>query len=156
MSSKTELPLRNYKSKLLSILVEELLRNPVSNFFSPSTILCFKEMYIVLQRIKTLMEDCLSRTKMWLLMQIHVLANSFHELTLKLSTLLDIFPFKEVELSQDIEELVVLVTKLCSQSKPLVDPIDEFFRRQVLAMLDRIEKEIVPDHLKLKKVIEDL
>ncbi|KAK8612840.1 hypothetical protein V6N13_092944 [Hibiscus sabdariffa] len=100
------------------------------------------------------MEDCSSRT--WLLMQIHVLANSFHELTLELSTLLDIFPFKEVELSQDIEELVVLVTKQCSQSKPLVDPIDEFFRRQFLAMLDRIEKEIVHDHLKLKKVIEDL
>ncbi|KAK8571441.1 hypothetical protein V6N12_027530 [Hibiscus sabdariffa] len=144
------------KSKLLSILFEELLRNPVSNFFSPSTILCFEEMYIVLQRIKTLMEDCSTGTKMWLLMQVHVLANSFHELTLELSTLLDIFPFKEVELSQDIEELVVLVTKQCSQSKPSVDPRDEFLRRQVLAMLDQIEKEIVPDHLKLKKVLEDL
>ncbi|KAL4271351.1 hypothetical protein GQ457_13G027470 [Hibiscus cannabinus] len=144
------------KSKLLSILFEELLRNPVSNSFSPSTILCFEEMYLVLQRIKTLMEDCSSGTKMWLLMQIQVLANSFHELTLELSTLLDIFPFKEVELSQDIEELVVLVTKQCSQSKPLVDPRDEFLRRQVLAMLDRIEKEIVPDHLKLKEVLEDL
>ncbi|GMI64474.1 hypothetical protein like AT5G01830 [Hibiscus trionum] len=144
------------KSKLLSILFEELLRNPVSSFSSPSTILCFEEMYIVLHKVKTLMEDCSNGTKMWLLMQIQVLANSFHELTLELSTLLDIFPFKEVELSQDIEELVVLVRKQCSQSKPLVDPRDEFLRREVLAMLDRIEKEIVPDHLKIKKVVVDL
>ncbi|KAK8631306.1 hypothetical protein V6N13_080060 [Hibiscus sabdariffa] len=144
------------KTKLLSILFEELLRNPVSNFFSPSTLLCFEEMYIVLQRIKTLIEDCSNGSKMWLLMQIQVLSNGFHDLNLELSTLLDIFPFKEVELSQDVEELVVFVRKQCSQSKPLVDPRDESLRLEVLAMLDRIEKEIVPDHFKLKKVVEDL
>ncbi|KAE8734053.1 U-box domain-containing protein 16 [Hibiscus syriacus] len=144
------------KTKLLSILFEELVRNPVSNFFSPSTLLCFEEMYIVLQRVKTLIEDCSNGSKMWLLMQIRVLSNSFHELTLELSTLLDIFPFKEVELSQDVEELVGLVRKQCSQSKPLVDPRDEFLLLEVLAMLDRIEKEIVPDPFQLKKVVEDL
>ncbi|XP_021291730.1 U-box domain-containing protein 16 isoform X1 [Herrania umbratica] len=144
------------KAKLLAILFEELLRNPVSNFFSPSTILCFEEMYIVLQRIKTLMEDCSNGSKMWLLMQIQPLANSFHELTLELSTLLDIFPVKEVDLSQDVEELVVLVRKQCTQSKPLMDPRDDFLRREVIAMLDRIKKEIVPDHSRLKQIVENL
>ncbi|XWS09488.1 hypothetical protein CRYUN_Cryun40dG0089000 [Craigia yunnanensis] len=144
------------KSKLLAILFEELLRKPVSNFFSPSTHLCFEEMYIVLQRIKILIEDCSNGSKMWLLMQIQPLANSFHELTLELSTLLDILPVKEVDLSQDVEELVVLVRKQCTQSKPLVDPRDQFLRREVLAMLDRIKKEIAPDHLKLKQIVENL
>ncbi|XVF29691.1 hypothetical protein REPUB_Repub15cG0143900 [Reevesia pubescens] len=144
------------KSKLLAILFEELLRNPVSNFFSPSTLLCFEEMYIVLQRIKTLIEDCSNGSKMWLLMQIQPFSNSFHELTLELSTLLDIFPVKEVDLSQDVEELVILVSKQCTKSKPLADPRDEFLRREVLAMLDRIKKEIVPDHLKLKQIVESL
>ncbi|XP_022761410.1 U-box domain-containing protein 16 [Durio zibethinus] len=144
------------KSKLLAILFEELLRNPVYNFFSPSTLLCFEEMYIVLQRIKTLIEDCSNGSNMWLLMQIQPLANSFHELTLELSTLLDIFPVKEVDLSQDVEELVGLVRKQCAQSKPLVDPRDEFLRLEVFAMLDRIKQEIVPDHLKLKQIVESL
>ncbi|TYH81733.1 hypothetical protein ES332_D02G005300v1 [Gossypium tomentosum] len=144
------------KSKLLSILFDELIKNPASVFFSPSTLLCFEEMYIVLQRIKTLLEDCSNGSKMWMLMQIQVLSNNFHELTLELSTLLDIFPFKEIELSQDVEELVVLVRKQCGKSKPVVDPGDVFLRREVLTMLDRIEKEIVPDQLKLKKVMEDL
>ncbi|XP_007033563.2 PREDICTED: U-box domain-containing protein 16 [Theobroma cacao] len=144
------------KAKLLAILFEEPLRNPVSNFFSPSTILCFEEMYIVLQRIKTLMEDCSNGSKMWLLLQIKPLANSFHELTLELSTLLDIFPVKEVDLSRDVEELVVLLRKQCTQSKPLIDPRDDFLMREVIAMLDQIKKEIVPDHSRLKQIVENL
>ncbi|XVE80767.1 hypothetical protein DITRI_Ditri15bG0006700 [Diplodiscus trichospermus] len=144
------------KSKLLAILFEELHGHPDSNLFSPSTLLCFEEMYIVLQKIKTLIEDCCSGSKMWLLMQIQSFANSFHELTLELSTLLDIFPVKEAELSQDVEELVVLLRKQCAQSKPSVDPGDELNRRKVLAMLDRIKKEIVPDHFKLKQIVENL
>ncbi|PPE01429.1 hypothetical protein GOBAR_DD01538 [Gossypium barbadense] len=115
------------KSKLLAIVFEELLRNPVSTSFSPSILLCFEEMYIVFQRIKTLMEDCCSGSKMWLLMRIQPLANSFHELTLELSTLLDIFPVNELDLSQDVEELFVL-----------------------------IKKEIVPHHLKLKQILDNL
>ncbi|EOY04489.1 ARM repeat superfamily protein, putative [Theobroma cacao] len=144
------------KAKLLAILFEEPLRNPVSNFFSPSTILCFEEMYIVLQRIKTLMEDCSNGSMMWLLLQIKPLANSFHELTLELSTLLDIFPVKEVDLSRDVEELVVLLRKQCTQSKPLIDPRDDFLMREVIAMLDQIKKEIVPDHSRLKQIVENL
>ncbi|XVF84190.1 hypothetical protein PTKIN_Ptkin17bG0005600 [Pterospermum kingtungense] len=144
------------KSKLLAILFEDMLRNPVSSLFSPSTLLCFEEMYIVLQRIKTLIEDCSNGSKMWLLMRTQPLANSFHELTLELSTILDIFPVKEVGLSQDVEELVVLVRKQCTQSKPMVDPRDEFLRREVLAMLDQIKKEIVPDHSNLKQIVETL
>ncbi|XWS22094.1 hypothetical protein CRYUN_Cryun29cG0004900 [Craigia yunnanensis] len=144
------------KSNLLAILFEELLRNPVCNFLSPSTLLCFEEMYIVLQRIKTLIEDCSNGSKMWLLMQVQLMANSFHELTLELSTLLDIFSVKEVYSSHDVDELVVLLRKQCTQSKPLVDPRDDFLRREVLAMIDRIKKEIVPDHLRLKQIVETL
>ncbi|TYI06718.1 hypothetical protein ES332_A10G178700v1 [Gossypium tomentosum] len=144
------------KSKLLAIVFEELLRNPVSTSFSPSILLCFEEMYIVFQRIKTLMEDCCNGSKMWLLMRIQPLANSFHELTLELSTLLNIFPVNELDLSQDVEELFVLVRKHCSQSKPSVDPREDSLRRDVLALLHQIKKEIVPHHLKLKQILDNL
>ncbi|KAK8558267.1 hypothetical protein V6N13_038740 [Hibiscus sabdariffa] len=146
------------KSKLLAIVFEELLGDPVSNALSPSssTLLCFEEMYIVLQRMKTLIEDCSNGSKMWLLMQIPHLANSFHELTLELSTLLDIFPLQEFDPSPDVEELLGLVRRQCTKTKPSVDPKDDFLRRDVLALLDLIKKEIVPDHLKLKHILENL
>lgn len=103
-----------------------------------------------------LIEDCSNGSKMWLLMQIESVENSFHELTLDLSTLLDIFPVKEVDLSDEVEEIVVLMRKQSAKSKATVDPRDDKLRREVLAVLDRIKKEIVPDHSKLKRIFEKL
>ncbi|CAI0423883.1 unnamed protein product [Linum tenue] len=140
------------KTKLLSILFEELLRNPIL-IFSP-TLLCFEEMYILLQRIRTLIEDCSNGSNMWLLMQIDSVANGFHELTVELSTLLDIFPLNEVDLSEDVQELVVLIRRQCSLVKPDLDPGDSSLRREVLTMLDRIKREIVPDQPKLAEIFQ--
>ncbi|KAE8718273.1 hypothetical protein F3Y22_tig00110015pilonHSYRG00036 [Hibiscus syriacus] len=129
------------KSKLLAILFEELLRDSVSNvFFTPSTLLCFEEMYIVLQRTKALIEDCSNGSKMLMLMQISHLACSFHELTLELSTVLDIFPVEEFDLSQDVEELVVLLRKQCSKSKPWVDLRDG--SEEISSLQQEIQKQI--------------
>ncbi|CAN1134197.1 U-box domain-containing protein 16 [Linum perenne] len=140
------------KTKLLSILFDELIRNPIP-ILSP-TLLCFEEMYILLQRIRTLIEDCSNGSKMWLLMQIESVANGFHELTVELSTLLDIFPVNEVDLSEDVQELVVLIRKQCCLVKPYLDPADCNLRREVLTMLDRIKREIVPDYSKLAAIFD--
>ncbi|XP_031264584.1 U-box domain-containing protein 16 [Pistacia vera] len=145
------------KAKLLAVLFEELLGNQVSPF-SPSTVLCFEEMYIVLQRMKTLIEDCLNGSKIWVLVQIETVANSFHEVTMDLSTLLDILHLKELDLSQDVEDVVVLIRKQCSSHSRdgSVDPRDGNLRLEVLTMLDQIRKEIVPDHSKLNVIFQSL
>ncbi|KAK6943383.1 U-box domain [Dillenia turbinata] len=143
------------KSKLLAVLFEELLRNKVSSL-SPTGLLCFQEMYIVLQRIRMLIEDCSNGSKMWLLMQNDAVSNSFHELTIDLSTLLDIFPLKEVELHEDVKELVILIRKQTYESKAFNDQRDESLRKQVVKMLDRINREIVPDQSKLEKIFTKL
>lgn len=143
------------KTKLLSVLFEELIRNQVT-VFSPSALLCFEELYIVLQRIKTLIEDCSNGSKVWLLMQTELIANLFHELTVDLSTLLDIFPVKDMNLNEDVEELVVLIRKQCLEKKAIVDPHDDNLRREVMKMLDRVQKEIVPDHSKLVEIFDNL
>lgn len=93
---------------------------------------------------------------MWLLMQNESVAHSFHELIVELSTLLDILPVKEVRLNEDVNELVLLIRKQCFESKAFVDRKDEDLRRQVLKMLDRIKREIVPDHSKLSEIFEKL
>lgn len=96
---------------------------------------------------------------MWLLMQNESVANSFQELTLELSTLLDIFPLKELNLNDDVAELVILIrNQLSSQSNAncFVDPKDGALRREVLAMLDQIKNEIVPDHSELSEIFARL
>ncbi|XP_028808619.1 U-box domain-containing protein 16 isoform X2 [Neltuma alba] len=139
------------KTNLLAVLFEELIRSSVSLSFQ-SAILCFEEMYIVLQRIRTLIEDCSNGSKMALLMQNESIADNLHKLTADLSTLLDIFPVTELDLSEDVRELVILIRKQCTESKAFVDPKDNELRREVVTMLDRIKREIVPDHSKLADI----
>ncbi|KAF5750748.1 putative ARM repeat superfamily protein [Tripterygium wilfordii] len=140
------------KSKLIAILFEELIGSPRFSFYSPSILLCFEEMYIVLQRIKALIEDCFNGCKMWLLMQNESVAASFHELTVELSTPLDVFPIKEFDLNEDVKELLILIRKQSSQTKVYIDPREDSLKQEVLAMLDRIKREIVPEHSKLAEI----
>ncbi|CAN4115760.1 unnamed protein product [Withania somnifera] len=155
------------KAKLLSILFEEILgryckslNDPITSRpvtgFPPSAVLCFDELYIVLQRMKTLLEDCRNCSKIWLLMQIDVFSNIFHELTLELSTLLDILPSEKLNLNEDVQELLILITKQCSEKLAYVGPRDRDLRSQVVEMLDRIEREIVPDQCKLEEIFDKL
>ncbi|XP_021827811.1 U-box domain-containing protein 16 [Prunus avium] len=141
------------KTNLLSMLFEDLVRNSTAAF-SPSALLCFQELYILLQRIQTLIEDSSHGSKMWLLIQTESLANCFHEFTLDLSTLLDILPIKELRLNDDVEEVVSLLRNQCSRSttKSFVDPLDDDLRREVCTMLDRLKSEIVPDHSRLSEI----
>ncbi|KAI4356133.1 hypothetical protein L6164_000180 [Bauhinia variegata] len=119
--------------------------------------LCFEEMYMVLQRIKTLIEECSNgSSKMWLLMQSDRVADSFHKLTADLSTVLDILPLKELDLNDDVQELVLLIRKQCSESKPFADPRDSELKREVITMLDRIKREIVPEPSKLSEIFDGL
>ncbi|GLU17862.1 hypothetical protein SLE2022_342120 [Rubroshorea leprosula] len=143
------------KLKLFSVFFEEILRNPVS-YFPHSALLCFEEMYIVFQRIKTLLEDCSNGSKMWLLMQVESTDNSFHDLTLDLWTLLDIFPVKNLDLSKDVEEIVALIRKQSAESRAIVDQRDAKLRCEVLTMLDWIRKGIAPENSTLKTVFQNL
>ncbi|CAK9319808.1 unnamed protein product [Citrullus colocynthis] len=139
------------KSRLIEIFLDDLRRNRIVSL-SASASLCLEEMYIVLQRIKTLIEDCSNGSKMWLLTQNESIANNFHELTLDLSTLLDIFPVKDAELTEDVEELFYLLKNQCSESAAFLDPRDETLRFRLLKMIDRIKDEIVPDYSELSEI----
>ncbi|KAF8007680.1 hypothetical protein BT93_K1622 [Corymbia citriodora subsp. variegata] len=143
------------KVDLLTVLFEELLRKPTS-YCSPSAVLCLEEMYILLQRIKMLIEDCCNGSKMWLLLQVALVSDSFRELNADLTTLLDVFPVGEAELGDDVEELVALIKNQRSRAGARVDPRDDDLRDDVLAILDGIEREVVPDQAKLASVFESL
>lgn len=143
------------KSKILCMLFEEILHRPIT-FLPRSAVLCFEEIHIVLQRVKTLLEDCSNGSKMWLLMQNESVSNSFHEFTVDLSTLLDIFPLNEFDLNEDVIEMVGLIRKQCWEKKAFVHPTDKNLRFRVVMFLDQIKNEIVPDHSQLRQIFERL
>ncbi|KAG9132002.1 hypothetical protein Leryth_017218 [Lithospermum erythrorhizon] len=144
------------KSQLLYVLFEELLRNPVS-LYPNSTILCFEEIYIVMHRIMTLIQDCSTCSKMWLLIRIESISTNFNSLNVELSTLLDILSGKELNLNQDCLELLGLIKNQClSSKKPLLDSHDKFLKSQVLTLLDDIKREIIPDTSLLNNIFKNL
>ena len=63
---------------------------------------------------------------------------------------------KELNLNDDIEELVVLIRKQCSNDKPYVDPRDDEVKRAVSGLLDSIKSEIVPEQSKLAEIFSKL
>ncbi|KFK24677.1 hypothetical protein AALP_AA8G010800 [Arabis alpina] len=142
------------KVKILSSIFDELLRSEIT--YSQSTHLCFEEMHLVMQRIKTLIEDCSKASKLWLLLQIEIVAFSFHELVTDLSTVLDILPVNDFNLSDDVEDLIILLRKQCSDSIQFIDPRDEVLRRKVTDTIDGIKHQISPDQLRLIEIFNDL
>lgn len=103
-----------------------------------------------------MIEDCSNGSRTWLLLQNESVSNAFHELTVDLSTLLDIIPAKGLDLVDDIEELVVLIRKQCSETTAYIDPAEDALRRDLLKMLDEIKREIVPDHRILEAMFQKL
>ncbi|KAJ0735207.1 putative U box domain, armadillo-like helical, Zinc finger, RING/FYVE/PHD-type [Helianthus annuus] len=144
------------KTKLLTLLLEDLVVDRDVRSFPASAVLCFEELFILLHNVKTLIEDCKSTSKLWLLIQQQTVANKFYELTLELSTLIDIFPVKEMNLSLDVEETVNLIRKQCSKTDATVDERDINLKHDVLHKLDNIKREIVPQQSKLKEIFTRL
>lgn len=143
------------KTQLLGVVFEELFR--VSNLNSDSVLfLCLEEMYIVLHKLKTLIQDFSNGSKFNLLMQIDTVAESFHRLTGELSTLLDVFPLQDLDLNDDVRELVLLVRKQCSEAKAFIGAEHVSLRNDVVLVLDRIKNEIVPDQAHLASIFEKL
>ncbi|CAI9097522.1 OLC1v1033970C1 [Oldenlandia corymbosa var. corymbosa] len=148
------------KTRLLSVLFEDLLQSSAP-VFPPSAALCFEELFLLIQRIKSLLEDCFNSSNTWLLIQSQSVSASFHDITLELSTILDVFPAgagNPLNLCRDVRELVGLIRKQCFKEKGAyhLDPEDEVLRQQVLEMLETIKEEIVPDHSKLAHIFESL
>lgn len=143
------------KSRLLYLLFQELLQNPTA-ILPPSVALCLKEISLLLHKLRSLLHLCATSSKTWLLLHNHSISNSFHELILDLSIILDILPFSALNLTDDIRDQVDLLRKQCSRSKPFVDPTDEALRSEILQFIDHIEKESVPDRVRLGAVFEKL
>ncbi|KAE8722986.1 U-box domain-containing protein 17 [Hibiscus syriacus] len=135
------------------VLLLEYLRDSSSGSMSnrPSTaVLCFKELYLLLYRSKILLDYCSQSSKLWLLFQNHSISGHFHDLNREISTLLDVFPINEVNLSDDVREQVELLQKQARKAKLIVDKSDENLRLRFFSFLDEFEHGRVPNHVELR------
>ncbi|KAK8989523.1 hypothetical protein V6N11_063945 [Hibiscus sabdariffa] len=135
------------------LVLLEYLRDSGSGSISnlPSTaVLCFKELYLLLYRSKVLLHYCSQSSKLWLLLQNHSISGHFHDLNQEISTLLDVFPIKEVDLSDDVREQVELLQKQARKAKLYVDKSDENLRLRFFSFLDEFERGGIPNHVELR------
>ncbi|KAK0578996.1 hypothetical protein LWI29_019458 [Acer saccharum] len=131
------------------LVLLEYLRDTGTSLPS-AAMLVFKESYLVLYRCKILLDYCGQSSKLWLLLQNHSLSGHFHDLNQEISTLLDVFPVDDVELSEDVREQINLMQMQARKAKLYIDKNDELLRVQLFLFLDEFEKGKVPSHVELR------
>lgn len=146
---------RNLIRKIeIFLVLLEFLRD--SGSILPSTaILCFKEFYLLLYRSKMLLDYCAQSSKLWLLLQNHSISGHFHDLNQEISTLLDVFPLKELELSEDVREQIELLQKQSRRAKLFIDDHDEMLRLLFFSFLDGFENGRIPNPVDLQVFFVD-
>ncbi|KAB1221543.1 U-box domain-containing protein 17 [Morella rubra] len=129
---------------------------PGASSARPSTpVLCLKELYLLLYRSKMLLDYCSQSSKLWLLLQNQSISGHFHDLNQEISTLLDVFPLKDVVLSEDIREQVELMQRQARGAKLFIDKNDESLRIRLFGFLDQFEKGNIPNPEELRLFFVD-
>lgn len=143
------------KIKVLSMLFEEV--SDVGVPLPPSALLCFRDLYVILQKTKYLLDDCSSDgSRVWLIMQTEEISNKFYVLTLDMATALDVLPLRLLDVSDEVKEQIQLVHGQARRAKLFIDTSEEQLCRDVLSVLDEFEKEVTPDESKLRKIFDNL
>lgn len=143
----------------LFVVLLECLRDSGSRVsgLSPTALVCFKEMYLLLYRSKILLDYCVQSSKLWLLLQNHSISGHFHDLNQEISTLLDVFPLGDVELSEDVREQIELMQRQARKARLYIDKNDEALRIRLFSFLDEFEKGKIPNQAELRGFfVEDM
>ncbi|XP_044461967.1 U-box domain-containing protein 17-like [Mangifera indica] len=149
---------KNFRSLIRKIevflVLLECLRDS-GNVLPSTAMLCFKELYLVLYRCKILLDYCGQSSKLWLLIQNHSISGHFHDLNQEISTLLDVFPVNDVDLSEDVREQVDLIKTHARRAKLYIDEKDDSLRVKFFYFLDEFENGKVPNHVELRSFFVD-
>ncbi|XP_013629163.1 PREDICTED: U-box domain-containing protein 17-like [Brassica oleracea var. oleracea] len=144
------------KIEIFLVLFESLAESrwgstPSSSSSSSSTaLLCLKELYLLLYRSKILLDYCAHSSKLWLLLQTQSISGYFHDLNQEISTLLDVFPVNDLNLSDDVREQIELLQSQSRRSRLYIDNNDESLRRTFYSFLDGFEHGEIPNTLALR------
>ncbi|XP_058112305.1 U-box domain-containing protein 19-like [Magnolia sinica] len=141
--------------EILLLFLEEIASR--GSRISGSIVVCFSELYVVLQKMRYLLEDCSHEgARLWILMQSERVTHEFRILIRSIATALEVIPLKSIDVPTEIRELIELVGKQSQKVKIETDPCDERAANDVLDILGAFENKIVPDSNDLKRVLNHL
>ncbi|KAL3741635.1 hypothetical protein ACJRO7_017144 [Eucalyptus globulus] len=139
------------KIEVFVVLLEFLRDGRYGRSDLPSAaVLCLKELYLLLYRSKILLDHCAESSKLWLLVQNHSISGHFHDLNQEICTLLDVFPLKNLELSEDVREQLELLQKQSRRTRFYADKHDEELRVQLFTFLNEFENGRIPNPVELR------
>jgi hypothetical protein len=138
------------KIEIFVVLLEYLRDSGAGSALSSPTFACFKELYLLLYRSKILLDYCVRSSKLWLLLQNHSISGHFHDLNQEISTLLDVFPLDDVELSEDVREQIDLMQTQSRRTRLLIDKDEEALRVGLFSFLDEFENGRIPGLAELR------
>ncbi|KAF0917656.1 hypothetical protein E2562_021165 [Oryza meyeriana var. granulata] len=141
------------RAKLLAAVFDDLLR---CGRLPRSASLCLREVLLVLQRFKAVVADCSARSRMRLLLQADEVAARVRELQHDLATLLDLLPVPELGLADDVVDLLALASRQCRRSLPSADAAEHELKASVLALIQEVEREIVPERERLEGILDEV
>lgn len=143
------------KVMVLSVLFEEV--RELGTFLPPSALRCYRELYVILQRTKYLLEDCGSDVScVWLCVQTQEISYQYLGLIQDMASALDMLPLKLLDISDEVREQVELLRDQAKRAKLLVDQAEEQLRTDVFAVLNEFERELAPDEYQIRRILEGL
>ncbi|XP_047071341.1 U-box domain-containing protein 16-like [Lolium rigidum] len=146
------------RARLLLAVFDDLLllgAVPAGAALPRSASLCLREVLLVLQRFKAVVDDCTARSRMRLLLQSDEVAARVRELQHDLATLLDILPVADLGLADDVADLLALASRQCRRRAPEAAAEREL-KAGVLALILEVEREIVPGRDRLEAILEEV
>ncbi|KAJ6364356.1 hypothetical protein OIU76_029329 [Salix suchowensis] len=132
------------KIEIFVVLLEYLRDSGAGSALSSTTIVCLKELYLLLYRSKIMLDYCVQSSKLWLLLQNHSISGHFHDLNQEISTLLDVFPLDDVDLSEDVREQIDLMQSQSRRRRLFIDKDEEALRLRLFSFLDEFENGRIP------------
>ncbi|PIN21443.1 Ubiquitin--protein ligase [Handroanthus impetiginosus] len=136
------------KIQVISVLLDAFGDVEFSKI-APTVFLCLKELYLLLYRSKILIDYIKGSSKLWLLLQNQSISGHFHDMNQEISTLLDVFPLTEINLSEDVKEQVELLRIQSRKSKLLIDKHDDLLRLKLYYFLNEFENGRIPERNEL-------
>ncbi|TKW26746.1 hypothetical protein SEVIR_3G210400v4 [Setaria viridis] len=144
------------RARLLAAVFDDLLLSGAAAgpllLLPRSASLCLREVLLVLQRFKALVADCAARSRMRLLLQSDEVASRARELQQDLATLLDLLPVADLGLADDVADLLALASRQCRR----VAAAELELKAGVLALIQEVEREIVPERERLEGILEEV
>ncbi|XP_047058561.1 U-box domain-containing protein 16-like [Lolium rigidum] len=147
------------RARLLAAAFDDLLLSvPDASDLPRSASLCLRELLLVLQRFKAVVADCAARSRTLLLLRSDETGAELRDLHHDLATLLDLLPVVELGLADDVADLLALASRQCRRSSggAEAEAGPPALKAGVLALIDEIEREIVPGRDRLEGILEEV